>query len=489
MANKKTTKTRNKRPARSEHQRLGSQLIVLFVLYQLVSLLAVSVSGRSTAYMYMMIPLLIITYGGWFIVNRIGAETSFFINAAMLLTFGTMIQCMLLKEDRIPFDLIVIYALATIVGLIAGFCYRRMPVIASANGVMILIVVSIILYMATLVLGAAVGGGVRNWIKIGPLSLQPSEFTKGIYVLIMAGLLCTKENPGRKRVWAAIIVTLMNLGFLGIQGEFGTFLLILCTFLAFMFLFVPDIRVFACIAGFLAACGTAVTAVCIALLKATGGSSDFGPLNFVLMQIKKISNRFVYWLDPASDAQGAGYQILQARKALLNSNWFGSETTTPLSNPTNDMVFPALTERCGLLIALIVCILFGLLLIRGTRIYFRCPDRYHQAVCAGLCFQLILQAFIIIGGSIGMFPLTGITLPLISRGGSSLMSTFIFLSMILVISAGNLWDGRRDYSKYETKLQKTRTVYSHRISSMRNRNRRRTGMDDTRKSGKPESRS
>lgn len=489
MAKKKSTIKKNKRPASSEQQRLGSQLIVLFVLYQLVSLLAVMVSGRGTAYMAMMIPLVIITYGGWFLVHRIGAETSFFINAAMLLTFGTMIQCMLLSEDTIPTDLIVIYALAAIVGLVAGFLYRRMPVLASANGVMMLIILSAVLYMATLILGAAVGGGVRNWIKIGPLSIQPSEFTKGIYVLIMAGLLCTKENPGRKRIWASILVTLMNLGFLGIQGEFGTFLLILCTFLAFIFLFVPDIRVFASISAFLLACGAAVTAVCAALLKATGGSSDFGPLNFVLMQIKKISNRFVYWLDPASDAQGAGYQILQARKALLNSHWFGSETTTPLSNPTNDMVFPALTERCGLLIALIICILFGLLLVRGTRIYFRCPDRYHQAVCAGLCFQLILQAFIIIGGSIGMFPLTGITLPLISRGGSSLMSTFIFLAIILVISAGNLWDGRRDYSSYETKLQKACAVHSHRISSLRNRNRRRTRVDNTGKSGKPTGRS
>ncbi len=175
-------------------------------------------------------------------------------------------------------------------------------------------------------------------------------------------------------------------------------------------------------------------------------------MQFVLNQVQKIVNRFAVWLDPNIDPQGASYQILQARKALLNSNLFGSDTTTPLSNPTNDMVFPALTERCGLLIALTVCILFGLLLIRGTRIYFHCQDRYHQAVCAGLCFQLILQSFIIIGGSIGMFPLTGI------------------------------WNGRRDYSSYDSKLQKARAVYPKRVSSVRNRNRRRPRVDNTRES-------
>ena len=479
---KKVQRTQKKEPARADKKYLGVQTLVLFILFQLVSLLTVVVSGRGKAYLYMMIPLVIITYGGWFFVRKMRADTPFFLDMAMLLTFGTMIQCMLLKEDTVPKSLLIIYALSALMALVAGFLYKRCSFIASANGTALLIVVSIVLYLATLVLGAAVGGGVRNWISVGGMSIQPSEFNKIIYVLVMAGLLCTKDHPGKKRIWASIFVTLVNLGFLGIQGEFGTFLLILCTFLCLIFLFVPDIKVFASIFSILVAAGAAVAACCVSLLKITGGSSNFGPMQFILNQVQKIVNRFAVWLDPNIDPQGASYQILQARKALLNSNLFGSDTTTPLSNPTNDMVFPALTERCGLLIALTVCILFGLLLIRGTRIYFHCQDRYHQAVCAGLCFQLILQSFIIIGGSIGMFPLTGITLPLISRGGTSLMATFIILAVILVISAGNLWNGRRDYSSYDSKLQKARAVYPKRVSSVRNRNRRRTRVDDTRES-------
>lgn len=484
---KKAPKMKMKEPARSDQKYLGAQTLVLFILFQLVSLLTVMVSGRGTAYFYMMIPLAVITYGGWFFVRRMHADVPFFLDAAMLLTFGTMIQCMLMKEDGRPTSLMIIYVLSAAAALIAGFTYKVFPGphIASARGTTFLIAVSIFLYLATLVLGAAVGGGVRNWISVGGMSVQPSEFNKIIYVLVMAGLLCTKNQPGKKRIWVSIIVTLMNLGFLGIQGEFGTFLLILCTFLCFLFLFVPDIKVFASVFSILIAAGAAAAACCLSLLKITGGSSNFGPMQFILNQVNKIVNRFAVWLDPSIDPQGASYQILQARKALLNSNLFGSDTTTPLSNPTNDMVFPALTERCGLIIALTVCILFGLLLIRGTRIYFHCPDRYHQAVCAGLCFQLILQAFIIIGGSIGMFPLTGITLPLISRGGTSLMTTFIILAVILVISAGNLWNGRRDYSSYDSKLQKARTVHSDRIFGMRNRSRNRTGVDDAGQSGEP----
>ncbi|MDO4174102.1 MAG: FtsW/RodA/SpoVE family cell cycle protein [Eubacteriales bacterium] len=484
---KKVSKLKKKEPARSDKKYLGAQPLVLFILFQLVSLLTVTLSGRGTAYLYMLLPLAAITYGGWFFVRKMHADVPFFLDAAMLLTFGTMIQCMLMEEDGRPTSLIIIYVLSAAAALIAGFAYKFFPgpYIASAHGTAFLIILSIFLYLATLVLGAAVGGGVRNWISIGGMSIQPSEFNKIIYVLVMAGLLCTKNRPGKKRIWISILVTLMNLGFLGIQGEFGTFLLVLCTFLCFLFLFVPDIKVFASVFSIMIAAGAAVAACCLALLNLTGGSSNFGPMQFVLNQINKIVNRFTVWLDPSIDPQGASYQILQARKALLNSNPFGSDTTTPLSNPTNDMVFPALTERCGLIIALMVCILFGLLLIRGTRIYFHCPDRYHQAVCAGLCFQLILQAFIIIGGSIGMFPLTGITLPLISRGGTSLMATFIILAVILTISAGNLWNGRRDYSSYDSKLQKARTVYPDRIFGLRNRGRNRTGMDDIGESGEP----
>lgn len=482
MAKKKKAAPQKKSAAKQKQRNAGTQPVFLFILFQAVAFLVVWSSGYRTAYSYMLLPLLGITLGGWIIVYLMRAETAFFINAALLLTFGTMIQCMLMDEDGVPSTLMFLYIAAAIAGPIAGFLYKRLPVLASAQGTTFLILLSVGLYMATLLIGSAAGDGVTNWISIGSMTIQPSEFIKGFYVLIMAGLLCTKRNPGRLRIATAIIVTLVNLGFLGLQGEFGTFLLILCTFLFMTFLFIPDIRIFGGIFALLVAAGGLTVGACSALLKITGGESDIGLISFAIRMIQKIQNRFIYWLDPASDAQGAGYQILQGRKALLNSKLFGSDTTTTLINKTNDMVFPALTERCGLLIALIVCVLFALLVIRGTRIFFNCEDRYHQAVAAGLTIQLILQAFIIIGGSTGMLPLTGITLPLISRGGSSLMSTFIFLAIILVISSGNLWDGRRDYSAYAIKLQKKSPVHAKHIADLRHRNRRRTPVDDSGKS-------
>lgn len=483
---KKTNKKNNPKFSSIPKNNAGTQPVFLLILFQIVVFLILYNSDRGTAYLYMLVPLSVIIFGGWIIVYRFHAETALFLDAAMILTFGTMIQCMLMDEDGRPTSLMIFYALAFVVALVAAVLYRRLPGIASAQAVLVFIVLSILMYMATLVLGVAGAGGVTNWIAIGPIRFQPSEFIKGLYVLIMAGLLCTKDNPGRKRILAACLVTVVNLGFLVLQGEFGTILLILGTFLCLIFLFVPDIRVFGVVIAALAALGAVGVGMCSLLLK-IGGKS------FLVRQVQKIVNRFAPWLylnfglNPTGltteEYQNANYQVLQGRKALLNSGAFGSDTTTYIPNKVNDSVFPALTESCGIIIAVIICVLFGMLLVRGTRIFFQCPDRYHQAVAAGLTFQLVLQALIIIGGSIGILPLTGITLPLISLGGSSLIATFMFLAVILTISAGNLWDGRRDYTAYASKLQAARSMHAQRVPNLRNRNRRGSSVDNTGKSG------
>ncbi len=484
---KKNNKNRNSKLSSISKTNAGTQIVFLLILFQIVVFLILYNSDRGTAYLYMLAPLSVIIFGGWILVRRFHAEAALFLDVAMILTFGTMIQCMLMDKDGRPTSLMIFYGLAFVVGLACAVLYRRLPVIASARAVAIFIVLSILMYMATLVLGVAGAGGVTNWIAIGPIRFQPSEFIKGLYVLIMAGLLCTKEQPGRKRILVACIVTVINLGFLVLQGEFGTILLILGTFLCLIFLFVPDIRVFGIILAALAGLGAIGIGMCSLLLK-------IGGKGFIVRQVQKIVNRFAPWLylnfglNPTGltteEYQNANYQVLQGRKALLNSGFFGSDTTTYIPNKVNDSVFPALTESCGIIIAVLICVLFGMLLVRGTRIFFQCTDRYHQAVAAGLTFQLVLQSMIIIGGSIGILPLTGITLPLISLGGSSLIATFMFLAVILTISAGNLWDGRRDYTAYESKLQKARSVHAKRIPNLRDRNRRGASVDDTGKSGK-----
>ena len=449
----------NKLKKTGKHQRI--EVGISMLLIQLFAYLLVAQNGHPIAYRYMLIPMLVIMFGGWALVRYMQSDERFFLYAVILLTFGTIIQCMLMKEDGKP-SLMYYYIAAFVVAILAGLLYSKLTLIASAQGVTILIGLSVVLYLATLILGVSAADGVTNWIKLGPVTVQPSEFIKLIYVLILAGLLCSTDDPSDRRVWTAIGVTLMNLFFLVVQGELGTCLLIVGIFLCFVFLFVPNMKWFAMSFLLLLGCGGLGTYIVLKF----HGSSD----GIIGKLINKVYRRiFVSWLDPESDVD-ASYQIRQARKALLNSHAFGSDTETYIPYKDTDMVFPTLTEHCGILIALVVCALFVLLIIRATRIYYTCPDRYHQAVCAGLSFQFVMQAFIIIGGSTGLMPLTGVTLPLISRGGSSLMSTFVSIAIILIISSGGLWSGRRDDSEYDSKLQKTRTNYSNRVYSVRHRN-------------------
>lgn len=459
-------------------QKRQSSLVVLFLLFELTALLVLASDGRGNAYLYACVPLIVIIFGGWLIVSRMRGDIALFLDAAMLLTFGAMIQCMLLQENEPPVSLIVQIILSMVAAVVCGLIYKKVPGIASARGTTLLFVLSILLYLITLGAGASAADGVTNWVRIPLLgTVQPSEFIKVFYVLIMAGLLCTTENPSPRRVLAAAGVTFVNLGFLALQGEFGTILLIIATSICLMFLFV-DTKMFAIYFGFWAICGGAGIAIVRVVYAATGGESS----NFFLRQFIKIYNRI--FITAESDPTGSGYQVYQARKALLNSHFFGSDTTTYMPNSSNDMVFPALTERCGLFIALAVCLLFAFLLIRGTRIYFRNKDRYHACVAAGLVCQLVLQSYIIIGGSIGVLPLTGITLPLVSRGGSSLMSTCIMIALILVISTNRLWDGRRIYHTYATELQEKGKRIAERVSGLRNGIGNRRTRHDAGRSGK-----
>ena len=166
--------------------------------------------------------------------------------------------------------------------------------------------------------------------------------------------------------------------------------------------------------------------------------------SFFLSNFDKIANRFIYWLDPEKDALGLGYQLLKARESILLGGWFGTSSVTDLPVKTSDLVYPALIQRCGMVFAILVFFIFILMWLEGIRLFIRKADRYHQAVGAGFVFMLFDQTLIIIAGSTGLCPLTGITLPFISSGGSSLFVTFVMVGVMIAISSNVKWKGMTD---------------------------------------------
>ena len=297
------------------------------------------------------------------------------------------------------------------------------------------------LFVVTLVLAKSVGN-VRNWITIGGISLQPTELIKFLYVFIAAGLLGTKENPDKSNIGAFYIVTFIEVLFLALQSEFGTMLLILMLFLTFVFLFVPDLKIFIGTVAVMAAGGTAMTFLGMQLTKWKAAGFFLGTnklAQIFLANYNKIANRFIYWLHPEKDALGLGYQLLKAKESIVLGGWFGTSSVTDLPVKTSDLVYPALIQRCGMVFALLVFIIFIMMWLEGVQLFVRKSDRYHKAVGAGFVFMLFDQTLIIIAGSTGLCPLTGITLPFVSYGGTS--SLFLLAEMGIALAVSRWQNG------------------------------------------------
>jgi cell division protein FtsW (lipid II flippase) len=165
----------------------------------------------------------------------------------------------------------------------------------------------------------------------------------------------------------------------------------------------------------------------------------------VLYQIISVVKlRVTIWLDPWATAQGSGYQIVQAIYALASGGVFGAglgrgyPTVVPAVH--TDFIFTAIGEELGLAGTLAVIITYILLVFRGYHIALSLQSRFRgfeQLLAVGLTTILAVQTFIIIGGNLRLIPLTGITLPFISYGGSSVLMNFLIIGLLLRISAGD----------------------------------------------------
>ena len=441
-------------------------ILFYIVALQLASLLFVTGKGAGQIYLDMFLILLLITLTMFFFAKVNGGNSKIVIYTIVLITIGIMLQVIFKQESILAkpdlygtgnpaAGLQMQYLIALVAGITASFLYKKGKYLARPNVIKGMYLFSVILYAVTLIFAKAVGNA-KNWILIGGFSIQTSEINKLLYIFILAGILGGVENPSRKRIGFAFLVTITNLFFLILQSEFGTILLLLFVFPVFLFLFVPDIKVVLfTIAGYLGI-GISAAGVGTLITKLAAGSEAFAGMSivrFFLSNYNKIANRVIYWLYPERDPMGLGYQLLKAKEAILLGGWFGTDSISDLPVKTSDMVFPALIERCGIIVAVLVLIVIVLLWLEGIRVFIRKKDKYHRAVCAGMVFMLFYQALIIVGGSCGMCPLTGITLPFISSGGSSLLVCSIMIGIVITISGKLEWEGELEHEEMELEFK------------------------------------
>jgi len=289
------------------------------------------------------------------------------------------------------------------------------------------VVSSLTLLLLTLVAGRE-RYGARLWIGVGPLEFQTSEFIKFGLILFLAAYLHEKHElmHGTWRVWRFDLPPIPYLIPLGVillasllmvvaMNDLGTALLLFSTALAMLYVALRK-----------------VWYVLVSLGVFAAGST------FAYITFDRVGVRIQNWLDPWRDPFASGYQQIQADYAISNGGILGTGIGRgePWRIPAvhTDYVFAAIVEEWGLLGGLAIILLFGLLLYRGLRIAARADSLYDRYLSVGISASIAIQALVILGGVLRLLPLTGVTLPFVSAGGTSMVLDGLLLGMLLNIS-------------------------------------------------------
>lgn len=294
------------------------------------------------------------------------------------------------------------------------------------------VVIGVLLVAVTFVFGEGPEGQDQKlWINFGLFTFQPSELLKLALVIFLASYLDEYREvvahgwrvgpltlPPLPYLMPMVAMWGLTMGIIVIQRDLGAALLLFGIFLAMLYV----------------ATGKGWYAL-VGLLAFAGGA--YG----MYQVIGRVQERVAIWLDPWTHA--IGYQIVQSQYALSAGGVFGSGLGqgSPAVVPAihTDFVFTAIAEELGLAGAIGVLLLYLLLMYRGYHIAMQLTSRFRgfeQLLAIGLTSIIAIQTFIIVGGNLRVIPLTGITLPFISYGGSSVLINFLIIGLLLRISAG-----------------------------------------------------
>lgn len=282
----------------------------------------------------------------------------------------------------------------------------------------ILIPVSLAIMVLPLILGHEINGA-RNWITFGSISFQPSEIVKLALVFVLACFI------SRRKYLPCLLFTAACLGLLMLQMDLGTALLYYGTALLVYW----------------AASGN----IFFSLLGIAGG---VGASLIGYHQFSHVRRRVAIWLNPWTDYENAGYQLVKGLEAIANGGlWgaglgLGSPTKIPVYE--SDFIFAVLYEQFGQIFGIFVLLMYVALIWRGTTIARSARRSFYGLLAMAATIMLGLQTFVIIGGVLKLIPLTGVTLPFVSYGGTSLVSSMCLVGLIQGVESINDDDLKED---------------------------------------------
>jgi cell division protein FtsW len=283
-----------------------------------------------------------------------------------------------------------------------------------------IMLISLILLVLVLIPGIGmVRGGARSWIGIGDFSFQPTEFMKLALIIFTANYL-EKNRKEMKKLSAVIpllFVIILVFGLIMAEPDFGTGVILLLTVVSMILL-----------------SGIKKRYIILSVI------AGLGAFLFLILSAPYRMERIFAFLNPYEDPLGSGFQIIQSLYAISPNGFFGRGLFMSiqkhyfLPEPQTDFIFAIIVEELGFLGGVIVLILFIILFYNGLMIAIKAKTLFQTYLTSGIILSIFIQFFINIGVVIGLLPVTGVTLPFLSYGGSSLIMNFIMMGILVNIS-------------------------------------------------------
>lgn len=301
------------------------------------------------------------------------------------------------------------------IGLIVFFIVYKFDYLLLKKYANVIFIISLVLLVLVLIPGIGiVRGGARSWIGIGDFSIQPAEFVKVAFIIFTAKVF--SNYPGFmnkfKNLFFYLLIASIIFVLILLEPDFGTGMIFMLTIL--LMIFAANIKIRYLVVGALIGLIAVIVMIMVAPYRL---------------------ERITAYLDPWSDPLGSGFQIIQSLYAISPASLFGyglfnsKQKFFYLPEPQNDFIFAILVEELGLIGGMFLIALFLVIIIVGYKMSKKCDDLFGTYLLFGFTSLFALQVFINLSVVIGLIPVTGVTLPLISYGGSSLVITMFMIGV------------------------------------------------------------
>lgn len=315
-------------------------------------------------------------------------------------------------------------ALFTVIGFIIMYIVSKIDYNIYFKKANIILGICFLLLILVLIPGiGSIRNGSRSWFGIGPFGVQPSEFIKLALIIFTSKYLVNSNKflkSYKKGVIPILGIACLAFGLIMLQPDLGTGLVLMVSIIALLFIAGVNMKFFY-ILGVIGVIGVVIL-IAIAPYR---------------------MDRITSFLDPWSDPLGTGFQIIQSLYAigpggLLGTGFLNSrQKHFYLPEPQTDFIFSIICEEFGVVGAILIAFLFFLLLYFGVKIALKSNDLFAKYLAFGLVFQIIFQALMNLAVVIGLIPVTGVTLPFLSYGGSSLLISLLSVGILLNIAKKN----------------------------------------------------